>query len=183
MYQFSFGLRADWAPGGWRCTEWILFPNQAQYRRGLQSLSLAVEYAFLPVAPSGPGVPLSAFCFTSSEEFTWGSGPAPWCCIQCNTSCMERHCESPFAQGLSKGERKHMISCDFWLLRVLWGAHPLYAPLNRYATLDIKYSKLLICVILWDFILNEKMFDANVSDLLRCTNLKTMTTMHEKVDN
>lgn len=46
-------------------------------------------------SPLRAGEPLRAFCFTSSAEFTRGSGPAPWCCIQCNTSCIERRCECP----------------------------------------------------------------------------------------
>lgn len=45
-----------------------------------------------PRSPLRAGEPLSAFCFTSSAEFTWGSGPAPWCCIQCNTSLWEPPC-------------------------------------------------------------------------------------------
>lgn len=71
-----------------------------------------------PCSPLRAGEPLSAFCFTSSAEFTPGSGPAPWCCIQCSTSCVERRCDSPRTQGLRTRERKHMRTCWFGLLYV-----------------------------------------------------------------
>lgn len=105
MYQFSFGLRLDGAPAGWRCTEWILFPNQGQFGRGLRSCWLSAwnQQHSSSRPPLRAEEPLSAFCFTSSAEFTWRSGPAPWCCIQCNTSCIEK----PLcAQGLKQRRRK-----------------------------------------------------------------------------
>lgn len=72
-----------------------------------------------PCSPLRAGEPLSAFCFTSSAEFTPGSGPAPRCCIQCSTSCVERRCESPRTRALRTRERKHMTTCWFGL-RYVW---------------------------------------------------------------
>lgn len=156
MYQFSLACAqierrvGEGAPS----ESFFLIKDSIEEDCGLARFVCRVS-SIPPCSPLRAGEPLSAFCFTSSAEFTWGSGPAPWCCIQCNTSCIERQCESPRAQGLSVGERKHMITFWFWFLPLLKGGSPLlHAPKHRWcfnswewpALTDVLHRSLVSCV-------------------------------------